>query len=221
MSFQGQFTAGFSSPIVGTQGDIQAVFDVLFCAWARLKIDLTTISSRKWEDSITLRFYRAIIGEKTSRKKLGYQFSFDFTLFPKVFDEVQDFDDLPDFGIPDIQITYRSDEADRYILEAKLLNKSDEYLHVDYVAKGMMRFIMGKYGSNVHWGGMMGYVLDRNTNKAKELVMTRIESERPVLGMPPQETLKISSLRDDVYETSHTRHTNTPFTIYHIFLPVN
>jgi len=185
-----------------------------------VKIDLPVNLSRNWEDSITFHFYSAIISEKSRRKQNGHQFAFDFTLFASVFDETQVSDGLPDYGIPDIQITFRSDEAQRYFFEAKLLNKEGEYLHNQYVSQGMMCFITGKYGKSVQWSGMIGYVLDGNTNKARNKVAMKIENERLTLGMSPTATLNISTIRKDVYETLHMRQTMTPFTIYHVFLPV-
>ena len=68
----------------------------------------------------------------------------------------------------------------------------------------------------------MGYVLDGDTDKARKSVTDTIEAKRLALGMLPKETLKESTIRSDVYETSHDRQTEThsSFTIYHIFLPV-
>ena len=93
-----------------------------------------------------------------------------------------------------------------------------------YIGKdGMGRFISGiKYGIGASKGGMVGYVLDGNTGKARKNVTEKIEAKRQTLGMLPMETLKDSTIRQDVYETSHVRpiEQETLFTIYHIFLPL-
>ena len=217
MSVQGRFSSEFLTPIAETQGDIQTIFDLVFCAWPTLKIDLTVMPSGNLENNITWHFYGAIVAEKSRLTDDGtQQYCFSFLPGTEIIDGKGN-----RLGITDLQIQFGTDERNRFTIEAKLLNKQRTSNAGAYVGKeGMGRFISGQYGREVQWGGMMGYVLDGDTDKARKSVTDKIEKERQTLGMLKTETLKNSTIRKDVYETSHTRQTGTPLTIYHLFLPV-
>lgn len=114
-----------------------------------------------------------------------------------------------------------------FCLECKRLNavypKYVRTYATEYVTQGMMRFVRGQYSSAVRHGGMLGYVLDGNVNKAIQKVTHAIQSRYKDLKMKPPGDIKRSSLRPknpEVRETHHTRqHNNAPFQIHHIFVP--
>ena len=216
MSIFGSPSPEFAQPVSDSQS-LKEAYDLLFAAWEMIEIDLATTPTKNLENTITWRFYGKIEMEKARRTDNGErQYYFSFHPGSSVIDRGKQ------VGISDLQIQFGYDERRRFTLEAKLLNKPKGSNIGEYVGyDGMDRFLRdGKYGIGVSAGGMMGYVLDGNTNGAKQKVTNKIEESRLTLGMSHQETLKKSSLRKDIYETFHTRQTKTVFTIYHIFLPV-
>lgn len=217
MSIVGNPSPEFAQPINSSQS-LKEVYDMLFMAWKLVGIPRNAPSGNL-ENTITWKFYACIRAEKARLTDNGER-EYCFSFHPGS-SEVDD--KGKQTGITDIQIQFGNDERRRFTLEAKLLNQQGATNTGAYVgSEGMGRFIREeKYGIGVSEGGMMGYVLDKNVDKAKRSVTEKIEKECSSLGMVSQGTLKKSSLRDDVYETSHIRHTNVPFTIYHIFLPVN
>lgn len=214
MSIIGTPSSEFAQPINDSQS-LKEAYDLLFTAWEMVIVPTDT-PTKDLENTITGFFYDAVTVEKARKTDSGNrQYCFSFLPGPHVVYKGRR------IGITDIQIQFGNDERRRFTLEAKLLNKPSASNAGAYVGtEGMGRFICGKYGIGMLKGGMIGYVLDGNTNSAKQKVAEKIENERSALGMSSPETLKKSSLRDDVYETSHIRRTKKPFTIYHVFLPV-
>ena len=216
MSIIGSPSPEFAQPISDSQS-LNEAYDLLFVAWNMVAVPFG-MSTKNLENVITDFFYEAVTIEKARQMdSCERQYCFSFIPGPRIVYKGRC------VGITDIQIQFGNDERRRFILEAKLLNKPKASNAGAYVGtEGMGRFIREeKYGIGVSEGGMMGYVMDKNVDKAKRSVTEKMEKECSSLGMASRGTLKKSSLRDDVYETSHIRHTNVPFTIYHIFLPVN
>ena len=91
-----------------------------------------------------------------------------------------------------------------------------------YVTEGMYRYFNGQYAQGLDKGGMLGYVMDGDSNEAIKDVQKSIESKRSELYMQDNETIKSSSITNSrqVKETSHQYSPNQNFTIYHIFLPM-
>lgn len=91
----------------------------------------------------------------------------------------------------------------------------------EYVTHGMLRFIRGQYAARVRHGGMLGYVLDGNSDQAIQNVSRAIQSRFVELGMEPPGEMLSSSLRPDdsrLRETHHyRRHVSGRFQIHHIF----
>lgn len=216
MSIIGSPSSEFARPVADSQS-LKEAYDLLFTAWKMVTVPLDTPTG-DLENTITRWFYDRVQQEQTRRiDEEARQFCYFFCLSPSATDGKGNL-----MGHTDMQIQFGTDPRQRFTLEAKLLNKSDGTNTGAYVGfDGMNRFIRDKkYGIGVSEGGMIGYVLDADTEKAKQNVTKKIEKERQSLGMHHKATLKTSSLREDVYETSHVRHTKVSFTIYHIFLPV-
>ena len=215
MSISGIPSTKFTKPVAASQS-LREVYDILFSAWSVAKVDRTA-PLKNLENCITWCFYSAIVAEIIRLIDDGTR-QHCFTIFSGtsiIYRRKQ-------VGIADIQVEFNNDPRCRFIIEAKLLNKKGASNARAYVGEeGMGRFISGKkYGIEVSEGGMIGYVLDGNTDKARKSVADKIEKERQTVGMLPTATLKNSTIREDVYETSHVKQTGTSFTIYHIFLPV-
>lgn len=115
-----------------------------------------------------------------------------------------------------------------FCLECKRLNVRDVVggaprpYFVEYVRFGMMRFIRGQYAKSVHFGGMLGFVLDGDVASAMAGVENNVQRMAADLGMGPAETFRPSTVRIDdprVKETEHRRAGHTrPLFIHHLFL---
>jgi hypothetical protein len=117
------------------------------------------------------------------------------------------------------------DESIYFCLECKRLNVVNDgrvrSYAVEYVVNGMMRFIQGKYSSQVRHGGMLAYILNKNIRSAINSVSGAIQSRYIELGMSPPGEMRSSSLRpynSQIQETHHVRAYNSrSFQIHHIF----
>ncbi len=91
----------------------------------------------------------------------------------------------------------------------------------DYVNDGMMRFVSGQYAPFMKTGAMLGYVYDKDINKARSGVAGYIKSRGKELKLiSPKQLTKASIVPDKpIYETRHGLKKRT-FFIYHIFLSV-
>ena len=115
-----------------------------------------------------------------------------------------------------------------FCLECKRLNViksgSMRSYAAEYVIHGMMRFITGRYSSQVQHGGMLGYVLDGNVEGAIDRVSVAIGRRRKELRMEGLDLVRRSSVRTEdpwARETQHWRGSNGGrFVIQHLFSPV-
>lgn len=90
-----------------------------------------------------------------------------------------------------------------------------------YVSDGMLRFMKGQYAAKMSQGGMIGYVLNGNCDKAKRQVEKSIVDQQVQLRMTAPARLEISSIRssiDDIRETVHDLGRNRQFRLHHVFL---
>jgi hypothetical protein len=131
-------------------------------------------------------------------------------------------------GEPDILFSFDNsrDEDVYFACECKFLNKTDKNgrwfsLAGEYIDEGVMRYINEKYsgGSN---GGMLGYVMDGDTNKAVKCINEAIEKRKQNLAIEGEAELKKSLIRPECQQTRETKHLirNGCFVVHHIFLPV-
>jgi hypothetical protein len=93
----------------------------------------------------------------------------------------------------------------------------------EYVVFGMVRFVRGQYAAMVKHGGMLGYVLDGNVNRAVQTVTAAIAGHAADLGMPIPARISVSSIQPtnaNMRETQHQRDQKLgDFSIHHIFVP--
>lgn len=114
-----------------------------------------------------------------------------------------------------------------FCLECKRLNVtksgSTRSYATEYVIHGMMRFITGKYASQVQHAAMLGYVLDGNVAGAIGRVSAAIGGRCEELGMREPCLARQSSIRTADLSAKETRHRRGPngssFVIQHLFLP--
>lgn len=114
-----------------------------------------------------------------------------------------------------------------FCLECKRLNVIKEGkkrgLAAEYVVHGMMRFIAGRYASEVLEGGMLGYVLDGDIADAIARVSSAVAARRVELGMESPGLLLRSEVLSEVEDARETRHrrgvAEERFVIHHLFAP--
>ena len=87
-------------------------------------------------------------------------------------------------------------------IECKRLNVNGASLAADYVSKGMMRFVTGKYGPDLPVAAMIGYVMDGQVPKASDSVIKQIRSHLAALCCAES---SISFVAPGQFSTSHTR----------------
>lgn len=112
-----------------------------------------------------------------------------------------------------------------FCLECKRLNVIKEGtkkgLATEYVVHGMMRFITGRYASEVLEGGMLGYVLDGDVADATARVSAAVAARRVELGMESSGLLIRSAVLSEVEDAHETRHrrgaAEERFVIHHLF----
>jgi hypothetical protein len=130
-------------------------------------------------------------------------------------------------GELDIRVMHGQRPKVFFAFECKRLNiiRNGKYASQagDYVGKeGMGCFLSGKYDGGSDCGGMMGYVMDNDVQKAITAINKALNTNKDILGIRPPPELKISSLihENDYtwYETIHSAFKND-FTIYHLILP--
>lgn len=92
----------------------------------------------------------------------------------------------------------------------------------EYVTDGMYRYFNGQYAKDLDKGGMLGYVMDGDVNKAVEDIRKAIEKHKQDLRMKQSVALCNSSTLSSgqIKETIHDQDPKNKFLIYHIFLPV-
>ncbi len=91
----------------------------------------------------------------------------------------------------------------------------------EYVSEGMMRFVEGRYASRMLNGGMIGYVLDGTTERARHQVAAAVASSAAKLLLSPGTGLDASLLRPanaDILLTSHDGPRARGFRLHHVFL---
>lgn len=87
-------------------------------------------------------------------------------------------------------------------IECKRLNVNGASLAAEYVSKGMMRFVTGKYSPDLPLAAMIGYVMDGQVPKASDSVLAQIR--KYLVDLCSAEPL-ISLIAPGEFITQHTR----------------
>lgn len=102
-----------------------------------------------------------------------------------------------------------------------LVGGSVRALTSEYVGEGMMRFVEGRYASRMPNGGMIGYVLDGTSERARLQLAKTIASSATRLLLSPGTGLDPSALRpanSDICLTSHTGPRAGGLRLHHVLL---
>jgi hypothetical protein len=193
---------------------VPSVFDLVLKTWD--KLDRPAIDEH--EDATTVRLFSAMVRAKD---RSVYSFLIRYQ------DVEVDFDLDKETGRKDIVFFPPfNDEEIYFCLEAKRLNVVKDghrrALADEYVKEGMQRFIDRKYSKKVCHGGMLGYVLDGDLNRAMKNVARNISGNYLSLRMQaPGEWADSSMLPSNrnAKESRHQRIQQTaPILLHHLFV---
>lgn len=102
-----------------------------------------------------------------------------------------------------------------------LVNGAWEALVSKYVDEGMSRFVTGQYSRRMKHGGMIAYVLNGDTPKAKRQVQQNLTGKCDALRLQAPAKLAPSGFHasiDDIRETTHHLDGDRAFRLHHVFL---
>ncbi len=192
-------------------GQILKVLQLVLDSWRSFKIPLKLL-----EVPITRKFCAHL---RNNRDKSIHFFRIDW--------ESTELDDKgQELGRIDLKFSQGYDEKVCFSIECKRLrvnfDSGFDSLANEYVEDGMYRYFNGQYATGLDKGGMLGYVMDGEVNKAIENVRKAVEGRRLDLHMEQDGTLCNCSIlaSKQVKETFHNHGPENKFHIYHIFLPV-
>jgi hypothetical protein len=170
------------------------------------------------EDAISNKLYVALLNSKR-RSRFPFHISRE--------DREFDLDTAKETGRRDIVFYPSQQDQDSYFcIEAKRLNAvisgRRTTLASEYVKEGMLRFVDSKYSRSVRHGAMLGYVLDRDKNKAVQSIQDTILQHLVELRMKGTSGLRDSTIRPDDNRTKETHHhranEESVFRIHHLFV---
>ncbi len=131
-------------------------------------------------------------------------------------------------GRIDINFVYPGGDTTYFAIEAKRLHVSFpsgwQSLVGEYVTgdQGMMCFVKRKYSKGQKSGAMLGYVFDRNTNKACKLIEAAITNAANQLNLDRHTGFKTNAeikTEPVTHETCHVLE-GMAFTLQHLIVPV-
>lgn len=189
------------------------VFALVLDAWDHFKKP----AADEREDATSLRLHSAMVHGKDRQRHpflIRYQ-------------DVEVDTDLAEVtGRKDIVFFPSNDEDIYFCLEAKRLNALvsgvRRSLAHEYVTDGMQRFVERKYSRHVRHGGMLGYVLDGQVDRAMRNVANVIRIHHVSLGMEPPGEMRRSALRPNDGHARETHHKRPKepvlFRLHHLFV---
>lgn len=193
---------------------IPSVLALVLDAWERIQKP----APDELENRTTLRLYSAMVGGK-DRQRHAFLIRYQDMEVDTDLSRVTGQKDIVFF--PSV-----SDEDVYFCLEAKRLNAlvsgSRQSLAHEYVIEGMQRFVDRKYSRRVRHGGMLGYVLDGDVDRAMTNVGNVIRRHHGSLGMESPGRMHVSQIRPDdnhAKETHHQRQDDSArFRLHHLFV---
>lgn len=192
---------------------IPAIIDLVLQSWKAFRKPAPT----EHEVPITKRFCACLRQHKT-RNRLP------FAILPESEELEPESGEL--LGRIDLRLLHGHHEEVYFAIECKRLNvvtnSKRSSLARDYVEKGMMRFITGKYAKGLDKGGMLGYVMDGKVAGAIASVKQAIDSRSSLLALDKGTSLCVCTLRPTDKQVKETKHipSGNSFVIYHVFVGV-
>ena len=195
---------------------VRAVLELLFVGACDLQAQGLDHSSMS-EDEISTLLYQHMHAARISNSDSDILSWFMRTSIPAdpkgTSDSVE-----PDFLF--IWGPYPSREDPSLFVEAKRLRGAGPSLAGDYVDKGVMRFVEGRYGRGHDYGIMMGYVVVAPKSNAVRRVSIGMNRRRgktqQISGFVPDRSL---CAYPDTHHSTHLQQVATqPITLVHIFV---
>lgn len=197
------------------------ILEAVAMAWARMK--------QPTSGEIEIRITR-LLAARLRHDPLFRNLPFDVTQ-EYIIDDL----DAQYLGRLDLHIKYRQSQRDYFALEAKRLHVSyGGTLSTEYVtylgAEGLGGYIQGPYSENLPAAGMLGYVMDANTERAWLGLKAKIAAKRDELRMSSDSLLVQSPLSSKVVQNGligtmlgETLHNwkQRNLRMFHLLLPVN
>jgi hypothetical protein len=194
---------------------VPGILDVVIAAWAKF----SQPHRLEVEETITRRFRNTLRQER------------DFRELPVRLDRecwLDDEESAEVLGRLDLRLTAAGQvrEDVYFVFECKRLNvpfpSGKKSLASDYVEDGMMRFVTSQYASGQETGGMLGYVMDGQTNTAIRAVEQAIRTRCTTLKLGAPGRLAASTLRPEQEVVKQTVHQlgSRRFLLHHVFLAV-
>jgi hypothetical protein len=196
------------------------ILQAVAAAWGRMRQP----KPREWEDDITFRLAGRLINDPVFRD-LPYDIVPQYWLLGI---------DGQRLGRLDLRFKHRFSHRDYFAFESKRLHIlypggsiSAEY-SVYAGGEGMGAFVEGQYSSNLPAAGMLGYVMDGNTEKAWNGLVRSIDSKRQGLRLPASSQLVESQFKQQMKAVlvgiclGETQHALVPHALrlFHLLLPV-
>ena len=191
---------------------VPKIIHLILDSWENFKTNQTG------EVKITQEFF-VLLDSNQEASKLPFLIDLEIILPNKTGTEQQ--------GRLDLRFIHGHLRKVYFSIECKRLHVSPpsgfKSLANEYVKEGMYRYFNGQYAQGLDKGGMLGYIMDGNIDKAINGVKKAIEIRRKNLNMLSNKTLRKSSILSSrqVKETIHNYGPTSQFAIYHIFLPIN
>ena len=197
--------------LLDAYGTVAAVVETV---WPACRVGF---HARRTENYITRRLVRRIRRDERIRDS-----------FLQVESQRELLDDDPDTdtgpqGYLDISILFWVGRDNLCLaIECKRLNVINkrgerDSLAQEYVRKGMMRFVNGQYAPDLALGGMIGYVMDGDTEFAFSAVRAKIQADATPLSCDLNRSRDLAPPRSFV--TAHDR-SPVPIDLMHVLLPV-
>jgi hypothetical protein len=194
-------------------GGVASVLALVLDAWGRIAPPVDD----ELEEHTSIRLYAAMV---KAQDRQAHRFLIRYE------DVEVDTDLTKETGRKDIVFFPGHDGNLYYCLEAKRLNARVQgvmqSLADRYVKEGLQRFADGKYSQHVDHGGMLGYVLDEDVNRAMANVLKNIKKHHASLGMSaPGEWEPCPHRPGDAHakETKHQRAGTCPLMrVQHLFV---
>jgi hypothetical protein len=194
---------------------VPEILDVVIAAWARFPQP----DGLEEEETITRRFRNTLRQERDFRK-LPVRLDRECWLDEEASAEV--------LGRLDLRLTAAGQvrEDVYFAFECKRLNvlfpSGKRSLASDYVEEGMMRFVESQYSPEQETGGMLGYVMDGQTDAAIEAVERALRARCAALKMDAPGGLAVSTLRPEQEVVKETVHQlgSRRFLLHHVLLAV-
>ncbi|MEI3648410.1 MAG: hypothetical protein V6D39_00180 [Dolichospermum lemmermannii FEM_B0920] len=205
-----------SSAVYLPKDIMSAVFDITIIAWSKV-IANREINISSHEPIIAGYLGKAMTKGKNSRPKLKDKIRIEEEVGTRSFPNSP----KPE-GRIDIKIIYNFNENEYFGIECKRVTSKNKKLAEDYIKKGIMRFVNGKYSPGHDYAAMLGFVIDGKVNDCIDLICDRLNKYKNDICLKEDWVDEQSfGTTQNIYRTSHLQNGQNIMSILHLFLVVS